>query len=78
MNKNDLVIGLSTSGNSANIIMGVEKAKELGAKTIGFTSNSGTLKDICHSTITVDSKTTARIQEIHILIIHILCEMLDE
>lgn len=74
----DLVIAISTSGNSSNIIKGVSKAKELNANIIGFTGDSGILKERCQVCISVKSKNTARIQEVHILAIHIICGLLDE
>lgn len=77
--KEDVVIGISTSGNSENVIRGVEKAREIGAKTIGLLGNQGgKLKDKVDLAIVVPSKNTARIQEAHITIGHIICEILDE
>ena len=77
--KGDVVIGISTSGNSENVIRGVDKAREIGAKTIGLLGNqSGKLKDKVDLAIVVPSKNTARIQEAHITIGHIICEILDE
>jgi D-sedoheptulose 7-phosphate isomerase len=77
--KNDVVIGISTSGNSKNVVKGLEKANTLGAITIGLTGGDGGLiKKISAHTIVVDSNETARIQEAHILIGHILCELIDE
>ncbi len=75
----DVVIGISTSGNSENVIRGVDKAREIGAKTIGLLGNQGgKLKDKVDLAIVVPSKNTARIQEAHITIGHIICEILDE
>jgi len=77
--KNDVVIGISTSGNSKNVIKGLEKANTLGAITIGLTGGDGGLiKKISTHAIVVDSNETARIQEAHILIGHTLCELIDE
>lgn len=77
--KNDVVIGISTSGNSKNVIKGIEKANTLGAITIGLTGGDGGLiKKISTHAIVVDSNETARIQEAHILIGHTLCEIIDE
>jgi D-sedoheptulose 7-phosphate isomerase len=74
----DLVVGISTSGNSANVLRAIEAAKALGAFTVGMTGNKGgKLAALCDLTIAVPSPTTARVQEAHILIGHILCEMLD-
>ena len=75
----DLVIGLSTSGNSANVLAAFAAAKEAGAKTIAFTGRSGgRMKDTADCTIAVPADVTARIQEMHIMIGHILCEWIDE
>lgn len=75
----DLVIGLSTSGNSANVLAAFEAAKTAGAKTIAFTGRTGgKMKDIADCTIAVPADVTARTQEMHIMIGHILCEWIDE
>lgn len=75
----DLVVGLSTSGNSVNVLAAFAAAQEAGAKTIAFTGRSGgKMKETADCTITVPADITARIQEMHILIGHILCEWIDE
>ncbi|MCF8719520.1 D-sedoheptulose-7-phosphate isomerase [Nitrospina gracilis] len=77
--KEDTVIAISTSGNSGNVIKAVEAAKEIGAVTIGFLGKGGgKLKDLVDVPIIVPSADTARIQEVHITIGHILCEILDQ
>lgn len=77
--KEDVVFAISTSGNSENVIRGVEKAREIGAQTIGLLGNEGgKLKDKVDLAIIVPSSDTARIQEAHITIGHIICEILDE
>ena len=77
--KEDVIIAISTSGNSENVIRGVEKAREIGAQTIGLLGNEGgKLKDKVDLAIVVPSSDTARIQEAHITIGHIICEILDE
>ena len=77
--KEDVVIAISTSGNSENVIRGVDKAREIGAKTIGLLNNqNGKLKGKVDLAIVVPSSNTARIQEAHITIGHIICEILDE
>ena len=77
--KEDVVFAISTSGNSENVIRGVDKAREIGAQTIGLLGNEGgKLKDKVDLAIVVPSKDTARIQEAHITIGHIICEILDE
>jgi len=74
----DVLIGISTSGNSENIIRAVSKAKQLGLHTIGLLGNGGgKLKDICRQSVIVPSSITARIQESHILVGHIWCEIIE-
>lgn len=74
----DVVFGLSTSGNSANIINAIKTAKELGANTIGFTGiDGGRLKDCVDVCLKVPSKDSARIQECHITVGHILCFIIE-
>lgn len=76
--KNDILIGLSTSGNSPNIIKAFEIAQQIGMKTIAFTGkNGGKLKE-CNYLINVPSTDTPRIQESHIMIGHIICELVEE
>ena len=71
--KGDVVLGISTSGTSKNVVAGLLKAKELGGKTIGLTGkNGGNLKEICDICICVPSVKTSRVQESHLLIEHIL------
>jgi len=73
----DVFIAISTSGNSANILAAVSVAKELGVTTIGLTgSNGGQLKQLCEC-ICVPSTDTARIQECHILVGHIICGLVE-
>ncbi len=75
----DVLIGISTSGNSKNVIMAVEAAKEKGSKTIGFLGkDGGVLKSKVDIPLIVPSDNTARIQEVHITLVHILCEMIEE
>ncbi|NDW09234.1 SIS domain-containing protein [Dysgonomonas sp. 520] len=75
----DVLVGLSTSGNSENIVKAFEKSKELGLKTIAFTGESGgKLKQLADITINVPSSDTPRIQESHITIGHIICEVIEE
>lgn len=70
----DCLLGISTSGNSENVIQAVLAAKNLGIKTIGLMGcNGGKLKHICDCSIVVPSNVTARIQEAHILIGHSIC-----
>ena len=75
----DIAIGLSTSGNSANVINGIKIAKEIGCWTCAFTGDSGgQLLDLADECIRVPCDETARVQEGHIIIGHWLCEALDE
>lgn len=75
----DVVIGISTSGKSLNVIKGLESAKLIGAKTIGFTgSKPGSMKNISDICLCVPSDITPRIQEAHILIWHIICELVEK
>jgi D-sedoheptulose 7-phosphate isomerase len=77
--KGDVLIGLSTSGNSSNIIKAFETAKEKGVITVGFTGETGgTLKALSDHLINVPSKDTPRIQESHIMIGHIICQLVEE
>lgn len=75
----DLLIGISTSGNSRNVIRAVEEAKKMGMQTIGLLGrNGGQLAHMCDHNIVVPSDVTARIQECHILIGHTLCGMIEQ
>lgn len=76
--KGDVFLAISTSGNSKNLIRAARKANELEMLTIGLSGNSGgQLKDICKYNIIVPSKDTARIQEIHHVIYHTMCEIVE-
>ncbi|MEI9959401.1 MAG: D-sedoheptulose 7-phosphate isomerase [Ferruginibacter sp.] len=77
--KGDVLVGLSTSGNSKNIVSAFEVAREKGIITIGFTGESGgVLKSLSDYLINVPSFDTPRIQESHIMLGHIICEMVEE
>jgi D-sedoheptulose 7-phosphate isomerase len=77
--KDDVLIAISTSGNSANIIRAVEAARFKGLKTIGLLgSDGGKLKDLVDVALIVPSPDADRAQEVHILIGHILCSLIDE
>lgn len=74
----DVVIALSTSGNSKNVLRGAEMARRRQAIVIGLTGESGgKLKDLCDVCIRVPSKDTPRIQESHIAVGHILCALIE-
>src|SRR5690606_25168950 len=77
--KGDLLVGLSTSGNSINIIKAFEEAKKIGMITVGFTGDSGgKMKELCECLINVPSNDTPRIQEAHIMIGHIICHLSED
>lgn len=74
----DVVIGISTSGSSSNVIEAVKTAKEKGAKTVGFTGNKGgKLAELVDFVISVPSDETPRVQESHITILHIICCLVE-
>lgn len=76
--KGDVLFGLSTSGNSANVVKAFEKANEMGIITVGFTGETGgKMKDLCRYLINIPSKDTPRIQECHMLLGHTICEMVE-
>ncbi|MBE7411000.1 MAG: D-sedoheptulose 7-phosphate isomerase [Leptospiraceae bacterium] len=75
----DLLFAITTSGNSENILLAVEKAKSIGMKTIALLGGTGgKLKSLCDHEIIVPSTETARIQESHILIGHIICSIIEK
>ena len=77
--KNDVVIGISTSGNSKNVKLGMIMAQKMGAKTIGLLGNNGgTIKDVSDFSIIVNSDDTANIQESHRVIYHIICNLVEK
>ncbi len=76
--KGDVVIGISTSGNSTNVIEGLKKADELGGIAIGFTGcGESSIEQVTQYCLKIPSSNTARIQEMHILCGHILCEIVE-
>ena len=75
----DILIGISTSGNSKNVIKAIEVANEIGMISVGMTGKTGgKMKDICKHLINVPSADTPRIQEAHIMIGHIICEIVEK
>jgi D-sedoheptulose 7-phosphate isomerase len=77
--KGDVLVGLSTSGNSANIVHAFEAAREAGITTVGFTGlTGGALKSLSDYLLNIPSADTPRIQESHILIGHIICQLVEE
>lgn len=76
--RGDLAWGISTSGNSANVINALELAKNLGCATIGMSGrDGGKMRGLCSVDLIVPSNDTPRIQEIHIIIGHIICQLID-
>ena len=77
--KNDIAIGISTSGKAKNVILGIKQAKKMGLKTIALTgADGGELAKIADVALIVPSNITARIQEAHITIGHIICEIVEQ
>ena len=79
VNSGDVVLGISTSGNSINIINGLKSAKSKNAKTISILGNNGgKIKNFSDVSIIVNSSSTPRIQEVHRIIYHIICEHIEK
>ena len=76
-NKDDIAIGISTSGNSKNVIKAINDSKKIGLFTIGMAGRSGKLASCADLVLNVESDVTARIQETHITMGHILCDLVD-
>jgi D-sedoheptulose 7-phosphate isomerase len=75
----DVAVGISTSGNSPNVLRGLRQARAMGLKTAGLTGASGgQMPSLCDALIAVPSSVTARIQEMHIMIGHVLCKALEQ
>jgi D-sedoheptulose 7-phosphate isomerase len=75
----DAVIGISTSGNSKNVLKALEVARQAGCTTIGFLGNDGgAIKGLCDIALVIPSNDTPRIQEAHITIIHIICDLVEQ
>jgi D-sedoheptulose 7-phosphate isomerase len=76
--EDDILIAISTSGNSPNVLSAAKAAKDIGVYVVGLTGNDGgKLKDLVDSCLVVNSSSTARIQESHILAGHIICRLVD-
>lgn len=73
----DVACGISTSGNSRNVVKAARAARSRGLRTLGMTGRGGALAECCELVLKVDSPVTARIQESHITFGHILCELVD-
>ncbi|VAY87045.1 Phosphoheptose isomerase 1 [hydrothermal vent metagenome] len=77
-NSGDLIIGISTSGNSKNVINALKLGQKLNCKTIGFSGrNGGEMNGVCDINLVVPSDNTPRIQEMHILFGHTICQIVD-
>ncbi|MBA3647903.1 MAG: D-sedoheptulose 7-phosphate isomerase [Chitinophagales bacterium] len=77
--KGDIIFGISTSGNSGNVIKALELANEIGMITVGMTGEKGgKMKDLCTLLLNAPSNDTPRIQEAHIMMGHIICELVEE
>ena len=78
-NKGDILIGISTSGNSENVIRAIEEAKNKGMIVIGLTGKTGgKMKEICDVPFVFEIKDTARIQELHMMTYHLICEFSEK
>ena len=76
--KGDILIGMSTSGNSGNVVKAIEVANSLGIITVGFTGETGgKMAGLCKYLINIPSKDTPRIQECHMVIGHTICELIE-
>ena len=76
--RGDVLVGISTSGNSKNVLLAIEEAKAKGITCIGMTAEGGgKMAEICDICLAVPVRVTARAQEMHILMGHILCELVD-
>lgn len=76
--KGDVLIGISTSGNSKNVTNALKVAKDFGCDTVGFTGrDGGAMNELCNVNLIAPSSNTPRIQEMHILFGHIICQIID-
>jgi len=76
--KGDVAIGISTSGRSPNVLAALRLARERGLATVGFTAGGGgAMAGLCDQLIDVDSRDTPRVQEVHGLVVHLLCELVE-
>lgn len=77
--KNDVALGISTSGKAKNVALGIKQAKKMGIKTVALSGgDGGEIVKLADLSLLVPSKVTARIQEAHITIAHIICEMIEQ
>lgn len=76
--KGDVLVGMSTSGNSPNVVKALEAARKIGMRTIGMTGETGgNMKNLCDFLINIPSHDTPRIQECHMLLGHLMCELIE-
>lgn len=79
MTSKDVLLGITTSGNSKNVCLAIEAAKSIGAAAVAFSGrDGGDISKICANTVTVPSNNTAGIQEVHIVLGHSLCEYVEQ
>ncbi len=77
--RGDVFIGISTSGNSENVILAVQEAKRRGIVTVSFTGrDGGKLRELTHHNVNIPLNRTARIQEMHITLIHLICDLVEK
>ena len=77
-NPKDVAVGISTSGNSSNVINALQLAKNIGCKSIGLSGKSGgDMNKLCDVNLVIPANDTARIQEMHILVGHIICHLIE-
>ena len=77
--KDDVAVGISTSGRSANVLNALREARRVGARAVGLTGgDGGDMAGVCDACIVVPSRVTARVQEMHILVGHMLCKALEQ
>ncbi len=77
--KGDVLIGISTSGNSANVFLALQEGRQLGCSLFGLSGNEGgAMNGVCDINLVVRTKNTPRVQEAHILIIHTLCQLIED
>ncbi|BCZ17510.1 Phosphoheptose isomerase GmhA [Helicobacter sp. NHP19-003] len=77
--KGDCLVGISTSGRSKNVLLALQKAQELGLNTLGLSGRGGgAMRALCTHNLIVPSANTPRIQEMHILMIHLLCDFVEK
>jgi D-sedoheptulose 7-phosphate isomerase len=75
----DVLLALSTSGNSTNVVNAVNVARAVGMSTIGFTGeDGGIMKELCHITIRVPERITCKVQQLHLPVYHLLCSMVED